>query len=164
MIVELHSLFSGDIDQLPLDITFDMSQVDIGGYLPLSQPARFIGSVYNRSGVITLEGVVSCEYSAPCDRCSTDCSESVSAEVLYYLSENIADEEKDDYAVVVGRKLEVDSLVCTDLLLALPTKHLCKEDCKGLCSNCGADLNNGKCACSDVEDNPFAQALKSFFD
>ena len=43
--------------------------------------------------------------------------------------------------------LELDELVISDLLLQLPTKILCKEDCKGLCFKCGKDLNDGDCDC-----------------
>jgi uncharacterized protein len=41
--------------------------------------------------------------------------------------------------------------------LSLPVKPLCREDCKGLCSRCGADLNEGSCACPEIEkESPFA--------
>ncbi len=41
--------------------------------------------------------------------------------------------------------------------LALPLKPLCREECKGLCSRCGADLNQGPCGCPEIEnESPFA--------
>ena len=46
------------------------------------------------------------------------------------------------------------------LVYATPFVILCKEDCKGLCPTCGADLNEGPCACDSSDDidpdNPFA--------
>ena len=46
-----------------------------------------------------------------------------------------------------------------NVVVNLPTKVICREDCKGLCSHCGADLNKGRCSCSAEPDNtsPFAQ-------
>ena len=45
-------------------------------------------------------------------------------------------------------------------MYATPFVILCKEDCKGLCPTCGADLNEGPCACDSSDDidpdNPFA--------
>ena len=48
------------------------------------------------------------------------------------------------------------------LLLELPYRFLCSEDCKGLCSNCGINLNLGTCTCHEEEEvtNPFS-ALKA---
>lgn len=48
------------------------------------------------------------------------------------------------------------------LLLSLPLKPLCNEHCKGICPNCGAELNHTKCVCSINEPNFKFAALKDF--
>lgn len=55
------------------------------------------------------------------------------------------------------------SLVLTEQAqLRIPFQPLCKEDCKGICANCGADLNVGRCACAKIrKESPFA-ALQNF--
>ena len=53
----------------------------------------------------------------------------------------------DEYVVTEGDSLDLDELVIQDILLQLPSKMLCKEDCKGLCSVCGTDLNFNECNC-----------------
>jgi len=45
--------------------------------------------------------------------------------------------------------LDMNDLAISDLLLQLPTKILCRDDCKGLCFVCGQDLNEGSCKCSE---------------
>ena len=164
MKVELRPLFAAEESNVPLDLTLDMSAVEIGGQHPLSRPVRFVGGVWNRAGVVSLEGTVSCEYTAPCDRCGEEATERVTCEVFYILVEEMAGEERDDYWVVADGVLDVDEVIRTDLLLALPSKHLCASDCKGLCSRCGANLNHGACSCPTGRDNPFADALANFFD
>lgn len=58
--------------------------------------------------------------------------------------------------------LDLPVVLTEQVQLRLPFQPLCKEDCKGICANCGADLNVGRCACSKiVSKNPFS-ALKSF--
>jgi uncharacterized protein len=75
-----------------------------------------------------------------------------------------------DQAMEVGNDLDITYLsddtidlkaVLTEQLqLQVPFQPLCRQDCKGICSNCGADLNVGRCACAKVaKTNPFA-ALK----
>lgn len=164
MTIEIRPLFSAESGSIPLDVCFDLSQVEIGGYKPLIQPVRFVGGVYNRSGVVTLEGTVSNEYTAPCDRCGEMSSEGVTCEINYVLVESLSGEERDDYLVVNDGILELEEVVCTDALLAQPTKHLCSEACKGLCMKCGANLNHTKCNCPAQTNNPFAEALADFFD
>ncbi|WP_377077376.1 YceD family protein, partial [Ruminococcus bicirculans (ex Wegman et al. 2014)] len=56
--------------------------------------------------------------------------------------------DRDDYVVCENNTLDLDELAISDLLLQLPTKILCRDDCKGLCYVCGQDLNEGKCNCS----------------
>jgi len=53
--------------------------------------------------------------------------------------------DNDEYIVADGENIELNEIAVTDMLLQIPTKILCKEDCKGLCMVCGADLNEGDC-------------------
>jgi uncharacterized protein len=59
-----------------------------------------------------------------------------------------------------GRTLDLGEGVRETLLVELPMAPHCREDCKGLCPHCGANLNNGPCACGDpatirsAEDEP----------
>jgi len=56
--------------------------------------------------------------------------------------------ERDDYMMFHdGRKLDLSEQVREALLLELPIAPHCREDCEGLCPRCGADLNDGPCAC-----------------
>ena len=58
--------------------------------------------------------------------------------------------ERDDYMLFHdGRKLDLNEPVREALLLELPMAPHCREDCNGLCPRCGADLNDGPCACDD---------------
>lgn len=53
--------------------------------------------------------------------------------------------------------LDLPQVLSEQVRLRLPFQPLCKEDCKGICSNCGADLNVGRCACSKIlSKNPFS--------
>ena len=58
--------------------------------------------------------------------------------------------------------LDLDQLVTSDILLELPIKALCREDCKGLCPQCGLDLNESPEHVHEVTDLRFAdlEALK----
>ena len=57
----------------------------------------------------------------------------------------------------VARLARVYPVYVLALLVALPLKPLCREDCAGLCPQCGANLNEGPCGCEpDTEDDRWA--------
>jgi uncharacterized protein len=58
-----------------------------------------------------------------------------------------------------GDAVDLDEVVREQLLLALPSRHLCREDCQGLCQKCGANLNDGHCSCEQGEVDPRWAAL-----
>jgi len=63
-----------------------------------------------------------------------------------------------------GHGLDTADVVKEQVLLSLPVKTLCKDDCKGLCSHCGQNLNNGKCACAEEKADPRWSALEGLRD
>ena len=68
--------------------------------------------------------------------------------------------ESDDICVVVEKcpdKVDLTNDIREDILLAFPQTYLCKEDCKGLCFQCGINLNNEQCQCGEEveEDSPW---------
>mgnify|MGYP001091754997 FL=1 len=60
--------------------------------------------------------------------------------------------------------LDLEELARTDILLELPTKVLCSEDCKGLCSQCGKNLNEGECSCEKKQIDPRLAILSQLLD
>jgi len=52
-----------------------------------------------------------------------------------------------DFAVYENDQIDLDEMVLEQLELSLPSRVLCREDCRGLCPQCGADLNVEQCQC-----------------
>ncbi len=57
--------------------------------------------------------------------------------------------------------IELGDVVTEQVQLLVPFQPLCEEGCKGICANCGADLNKGRCACSKLQKNSPFSALKN---
>ena len=66
----------------------------------------------------------------------------------------------DDYIVLPDLVLDLDALAEEDVVLNLPSKVLCKDDCKGLCPQCGKNLNDGPCDCKEPVDPRLAGLLE----
>lgn len=81
--------------------------------------------------------------------------------------EVFADEETEDSPYIFcENKIDLDKMLYEDIILHIPPHLLCQEDCQGICSECGANLNRQQCTCSPEaeidESNPFAK-LKDLF-
>ena len=154
MILDLKSIFAESGKSLPIDCSIDMSDVDYSGLFPLKKPIIAKGSVFNKASVVTLNLQIDFEYDAPCDRCSKDTAKSHRVIIDKSLATSIEGEDSDTIITVPDMKLDVDELIFTEVILGLPTKHLCTETCKGICFKCGKDLNEGDCDCNKKEIDP----------
>ena len=73
-------------------------------------------------------------------------------------------EELMSVSVFDGDSIDVDEIVKEQILLTLPTRALCREDCKGFCPTCGADKNSGECSCLEIEIDPRWAGLKDLMN
>jgi uncharacterized protein len=70
--------------------------------------------------------------------------------------------EEEDRALWIDEHhiLDLSEVVRQDVLLAAPISVTCRTDCRGLCPNCGQDLNQGKCGCEPEPDPRWGPLLK----
>lgn len=129
----------------------------------MHEPLQVQGVVENRAGVVTLTADVRLEYRTVCDRCLKPLTRSVQKQFTHTLVHALNDESNDDFILVEDMHFSPDELLREDMLLELPTKELCKPDCKGLCPMCGADLNVTACSCKPPVD-PRLAVLQSLLD
>jgi uncharacterized protein len=69
--------------------------------------------------------------------------------------------ENDDYIIIEDKKLDLLPCVEEEIMLEMPSRTLCKEDCRGLCQKCGKNLNEGDCDCDKKEVDPRLAILKT---
>jgi uncharacterized protein len=107
------------------------------------------------SGTVFIKG----KFSAPIDICCSRCLEktrlSIGSDFAYTLiparAETRADMELKPEELEIGYYqgdfIDLAPIICEQIILQIPIKVLCKEDCKGLCQQCGANLNIASCNC-----------------
>lgn len=164
MILDLRSLFVNDGESLPLDCRFDLSTVEFFGTCPLKNPVHVVGRVFSRAGIVTLSVECDCEYTAPCDRCGSTTVKHYNVPIERVLVNQLENDEDDEMILLQDFKLDLDELVYTEVVLAMPSKHLCREDCKGICQECGKNLNDGPCGCATKAGDPRLRALSELLE
>ena len=138
----------------------DLREVEFYGEKPFTAPFQVSGRVRNAGGALELTGHAVARVDSRCDRCLKPITVDMDVAVDALLAEEIEDEENDEIILLEDRSLELDEVFTTECILAWDGKHLCREDCKGLCPKCGKDLNAGPCGCEKELDPRFAVLAK----
>jgi uncharacterized protein len=139
-----------------------------------SEPGRFAESVSGEVVLIrTHQGVlvqaqVEAQVRHTCGRCliefTWDCDIMVEEEYFpqtdVYTGQRIAiPEDADGLPIDTDHVLDLTEAVRQCIISAQPMKPLCRRDCRGLCQECGVNLNRGKCNCLDEPRDPRWGAL-----
>ena len=146
---------------LMFQFSMDLTDVDFNGRCPAQEPVMAEGAVRNTAGMLELALRVWTTLDCVCDRCAKEFRKE--KEVFYdcVLAEEKQDEGNEDIVLLEdGEFVDLEDLARTVFILEMDTKTLCSEDCKGLCSRCGADLNLGPCSCKKEADPRLAVLAK----
>lgn len=114
-----------------------------------------------------VEGKAELVLLMPCDRCLEPVRVPFVLSIEEELDMNQSEEERvealDEQPYISGYFLDVDRLVQTELMVNLPMKVLCREDCKGICSQCGVNLNHASCSCDSRGKDPRMAAIQDIY-
>lgn len=147
MLFNLKNIFADEGEE-SISLSMDFSARDYGSDKnPFQGPVVARGSVFNKADTVELYLEVTYPYTAECDRCGEAIHEERSLVIDAVLAQEVNEDENEHLILVQEYQLDLEQLVWEFVLLDLPTKHLCREDCKGLCVQCGKNLNTGACGC-----------------
>lgn len=149
---------------VPFDIQMDLTHLDFFGARPITRPLQVQGKVTNRAGALFMEGTATTVLDLTCDRCCKPYTAEKTVMLDCALATELENEDSEDEIILLqDGAVDLDEVASTAFILAMDTKNLCSEDCKGLCSRCGADLNLGPCGCKPDVD-PRLAALAQLLD
>ncbi|MCM8781000.1 MAG: YceD family protein [Candidatus Omnitrophica bacterium] len=100
------------------------------------EPLRVRANIVKITNVVTAEVYLDIKMRTECSRCLKDLNFDFKKEFKVSFPIN-----KFDY------EIDIDPAIREEIILDYPIRILCKTDCKGLCPNCGKDLNEGNCSC-----------------
>jgi uncharacterized protein len=111
--------------------------------------------IYNTEDSFLVQGTLEAELILSCSRCLQKYSSTIKLDI----SEDVMKSEMED-----EEELYLDDIIVDNIILSLPMKPLCSEDCKGICPQCGQDLNEGECDCEIETVDPRLAKLKEFYN
>jgi uncharacterized protein len=141
-----------------------------GDTFEIAEPVDLAFDVAKDKDRFTLEGRVRTTLELQCSRCLEAFRLPVDAEFnLRYLPKtaNTGEDERevqeDDLTTAFydNDTIDLGQLMREQFFLSLPMKPLCRQTCKGLCPQCGTNLNRARCGCRSGWEDPRFAALKA---
>jgi len=148
-----------DLQQEPLEIrhVYPLEELGLGRQdAVLSEPVSTEFTLAHKERDLHIQGAFKTAVRYKCSRCLQEFSRPLAADFdlvylpqrAYKVDEEIALAYEDmETGFYDGVRLDVDQMVLEQIELSIPMKFICSDDCKGLCYICGANLNEGTCAC-----------------
>lgn len=153
-----------DIPDEGLRLKWQEDPLDLSGYLEhlteidftFESPLRSEASIKKVGQSVLIRGEVEAVLLLRCARCLKEFSYPISSSYdlnLRPLKGAAFKEEMDlsqselDIAFFEGGEIELSEIACEQVFLEIPIQPLCQEGCKGLCPQCGTDLNVSTCQC-----------------
>ena len=129
------------------DFSYEIAPEEFGDIKGFSfgSDVSLSGKLNNGACVVNLDYTAVFKLLHTCDRCLKEFSRDYDLSFDHIVVPSVSNDDNDDYIVADGESIELNEIALTDILLSLPTKNLCKDDCKGLCMVCGCDLNESQC-------------------
>jgi len=135
----------------------------------LMRPAEVDIACYRAGTELFVEGTIAVAANASCARCAEDFPMTTHRRFRYVLAPRVIGDEaegdlrRDDleFTLYSGDEVDLTPMVREQVFLALTGRPLCRDDCAGLCARCGANLNEGRCACRAETHDPRLAVLRS---
>lgn len=182
MLINLSELFTLDGKEKTYtpDIEMTVYHAPDGDYDIVSKEPVTLRIMNLGNRRLELEGKAKLALEIPCSRCLDPVTVDLEFDMIRALdfNEKDADEDAeasrrtasenyvealDEQPYVIGYNLDVDQLVCDELILNLPMKVLCNESCKGICNRCGTNLNHETCDCDTRSLDPRMAVIQDIF-
>ncbi len=175
MLIEIRELERHAVDfveQVP------QGTIDLGpeyrqsGNLDASGQAQLVREHHGKHELINdirITGDLSARVEIACARCLETIVRNISRKFDLLYRPRGSDAGREEISVTAaeaeigyyeGEGLLLEDVLREQVLLALPLRAICREDCKGLCSQCGQNLNQAQCNCAEANEDPRWSALK----
>jgi uncharacterized protein len=167
--VDFHEEIGADVIDYGLDI-HQVRPLRSSGHAELVEERR---GHRERIEDIRVVGDFSTRLQLSCDRCLEPVARDIAGDfdLLYRprgadagLDERTVTAQESEISYYTGEGVLLEDVLREQVLLAVPLKTVCREDCRGLCPHCGRNLNVEQCDCAEMREDPRWAALKDIKD
>lgn len=164
VVVPISSL---EVGRSALELSIDLNDLDLDDWVRPLEPMILTGSVDKFGEAVTIRGHGEAPVEETCSRCTQTFVLPLLVDILVFCDRRGSDsavdarqlEQEGEVVYHDGVSVDLTEAVREAIILAEPMSPVCRENCKGLCAGCGADLNTESCRCGEPEPDPRWTAL-----
>ena len=152
----------------PLELSAAAAELELSNdHLTFAEPVQVTLSVSRCIDTFTADGLIRCPLRGECCRCLTAVEQGLEIPLRVVFQRKEASEEEleavedEEFEILSPgtREIDLKEFIRAEIVLELPLRVYCSEDCKGLCPQCGRDLNRDPCGCEEDTGDPRWAAL-----
>lgn len=161
---DLTQLISQRVNEIEVDTTFTFTKDDdlLKNEGFTVNPIEVSGTIKSDGRRLTLDVKYTSTWQYLCSRCLEETDYVVAGEIKRSIVKDGNDGD-DGIVVVESTVIDLYDVIYNDIVLNLPGQVICDDECKGLCPDCGINLNSGDCKCSQEVNDPRLAKLKNLF-
>lgn len=169
MLIDLSRVLTHEGKKLNMTIepSGDSYVCEMGSFPYVGKSSVSLTIMHTENQVIRLEGKGTITVLIPCSRCLENVEVPISIEISEEIDMKLTDQERieslDESSYIQDKQLDTEKLLHNEILIRWPMRVLCKENCKGICSRCGANLNQGSCDCDTADLDPRMAVITDIF-
>lgn len=162
MLIRINKFLTSDQVSYNINEIFSIEDEDFLSKTHLHKDVVFNGGVFKVDDNILLSGTIKYTFTGECARCLTPFENTVEAIMEAVLVHQLdEDDDSDEIQVkITDGCVDLEEAIKQMIYLTMPMRSLCKKDCKGICPNCGVNLNNENCKCEESLTDPRFDKLR----
>ena len=163
MIIDISSLLQKKYGEIEYNLTLDdVEIIALEGTLEFAKSVEFNFKLQLVDEIITINGVIKTQIMLQCSRCIENFPYDIKIDVFeeFTVNPELLDE---DTILIENKEIDILNIISDNILINLPMAQVCMESCKGLCHECGVNLNKEKCKCYCDEIDDRLSVLQNYF-
>ena len=148
MIIEFRELMSKKERKREINVTYDLKPLYFDGEKITAEAVEVVGEVKSTEEILTVNASVKTKLKLCCSRCLGTFIYPIDIDIeeRFTMDKELIEDEQ--IIFVEGDSIDITEIVENSIISTLPIKRLCKNDCNGLCHQCGKNLNEDSCQCT----------------
>ena len=163
MIINFSDLLSKKNRKKQISLSFELEPFEFEGEeIRAIEKVCVEGVAISENDVIVINASIKTKLKLNCSRCLDAFIYPIDIDIEERFTNN-KELDSEEIMFVDGDTLDITEIIENSIISTLPIKRLCKEDCKGLCSQCGTNKNIKECQCDDFDVDIRLAKLRELF-
>lgn len=128
------------------------------------EPVHVVGDIKVLEDTLIVVASIKTKLELLCSRCLDSFIYPIDIDIEERYSNNLELQDSEEVNYIVDDFIDVDDVIQSCIISSLPIKKLCNNNCKGLCHECGTNLNNDECQCNNFDVDLRFEKLKELFN